>query len=194
MDTLPIISGDKRMLASVPGHVWIQYGPKGYLRFIPHFVYRHFDNEGNALYVGCTYDPRARLSQHKSRSTYWAEQIAHTKYTEHDDMEAGRAVESAEIARLQPLHNTQTGLMDRENWSQHEFVRRATALALGDRGALMNGRSAVGRLHKIYNEKFGRDLFADMGPVPEGFRRYQPDNDLSPRQLRMENPYAWLDG
>lgn len=34
-------------------------------------VYRHFDVDGNLLYVGCTSNLKARKSQHRAVSKWW---------------------------------------------------------------------------------------------------------------------------
>ena len=192
MNSLPVIKGDKRELASVPGHAWIQHGPRGYLRYIPHYVYRHFDEQGNTLYVGCSYDPRARWSQHKMYSTYWTEQVAHTEYTEHPDRAEAREVEYKEMGRLEPFHNTQIPAMDTSEWARTKFIRHGRQLALGQIPNYVTGLHGIGRLAKRYEQQFDRNLLDDMGMVPKGYRSINPEEDLSPRILYWEHEKAPL--
>lgn len=192
MNELPVLKGDPRDRATVPASVWIQHGPKGYLRYLPHYVYRHFDSHGNTLYVGCSYDPRARFSQQKMYSTYWTSQVAHTEYTDHSNMAEAREVEYAEMGRLEPFHNTQIPAMDTDEWSKTKFIRHGRQLALGQLTNYVTGLHGIGRLAKRYEDKFDRNLFDDMGMVPKGYRSIDPEEDLSPRLLYWDHEPAPL--
>lgn len=70
-----------------------------------HYVYRCFDADGSALYVGCTLDVRRRMAQHR-RNKPWADLVDHVEVTTHAGRRAGFAVERDEIKRLAPIHNT----------------------------------------------------------------------------------------
>ena len=70
-----------------------------------HFVYRCFDANDKALYVGCTVDVRQRMYRHASKD--WYSRVARTEVTEHPDQASGLKVEAAEILRLWPEANRQ---------------------------------------------------------------------------------------
>lgn len=165
---------------------------RDYLLDMRHYVYRHFDDEGQALYVGCSKDVHARFKQHMFDRTYWAKAVASTKVTVHSGRDAGWDVEKQEIHRLEPLHNSEVYLMDYPKWGQHNFLKHGYALALDQINGTVNPRSGLGKLHGYYREKFGRDLFEDLGSVPLGERRSQPDLELAFRYLEIEHPFEHL--
>lgn len=46
----------------------------------PHYVYRHYDSDGQVLYIGCTSDPDARFAAQRTNrdSKEWYALVAHT--------------------------------------------------------------------------------------------------------------------
>lgn len=74
------------------------------LEYAPNFVYRAFDAEGRALYVGCTSNLKARMSQHRCRAV-WPALIADLVVTEYRWRPQAFAAERAEILRLDPIYN-----------------------------------------------------------------------------------------
>lgn len=68
------------------------------------YVYRAFDAEGAALYVGVTENLHQRLKQHAINSAWFVE-LARFEIDRCDSREAGYALEAAEIARLSPRYN-----------------------------------------------------------------------------------------
>lgn len=69
----------------------------------PRYVYEMYDEAGACIYVGCTWNPKTRFSQHKSKS--WWDEVAKTVITKYPDEKSGRAGEKKRIERLQPRHN-----------------------------------------------------------------------------------------
>ncbi len=69
-----------------------------------HFVYRAFDADGRALYVGCTSNLKARMAQHRSRAE-WPRLVADLVVTEYPGRRWAFAAERAEIQRLDPVYN-----------------------------------------------------------------------------------------
>lgn len=65
-------------------------------------VYRHYDKFGNLLYVGCTTDPEARLSGHKSVSS-WFKQIARIEMEHFDTRQQALAEEDQQTATTPEL-------------------------------------------------------------------------------------------
>jgi predicted GIY-YIG superfamily endonuclease len=72
-------------------------------RAAEHYVYRLLDANGQALYVGMTWDLNSRLESHQAKP--WAWQIARVDVTRHAGRLAAMAVEREEIVRLLPAHN-----------------------------------------------------------------------------------------
>lgn len=162
--------------------------PRSYLNNMRHYVYRHFDESGQPLYVGCSTDVKTRFKSHMFERTWWAQLVARTKITVHANKRTAWAVEKQEIARLEPLHNGEVQLMDTAMWSYEKFIQHCRALAQGHRLSTVNPSSAVGKLAKRFKEQFGSDLFTEIGPVAPGFRNVSPDESRPLRVLELENP------
>lgn len=131
-----------------------------------HYVYRMFDKHGIALYVGCTSNPDQRYGQHVSARMRIIHQVERYQVTAHRGRDAGRAVEKAEIQRLEPLYSAEVAWMGTRKWGSETFCDHARALAELRLYEIANSRTALGRLYVRYRRKFNRDLFADMGEVP----------------------------
>lgn len=67
-------------------------------------LYRHFDADGQLLYVGITSDLQSRTSHHKATSA-WFDKVARTTTVCFDTREAALAAEAAAITKEKPLHN-----------------------------------------------------------------------------------------
>lgn len=74
------------------------------LRESVHYVYRLYDAAGELLYVGCTYDPRTRRSNHRL-TTPWFSEVASFRLTVYPNRAHALEVERAVIAAEQPRHN-----------------------------------------------------------------------------------------
>lgn len=166
--------------------------PRSYLKNMRHYVYRHFDEHGQALYVGCSTDVQKRFKSHMFQRTWWAEQVARTKITVHPTKAAGWKVEKQEIARLEPLHNGEVQLMATDEWDEQKFIQHGIALAQGNRDEIVNPKSALGKLVIRFERRFDEDLLELMGPVQPGFRRVYPDEERPRRALRLEDPFEYL--
>lgn len=70
----------------------------------PHYVYRCYDRAGRLLYLGCTYNPRKRLAEHRSTSSWFAE-VARTELVEYPDGASGFAAEAEAHASEDALHS-----------------------------------------------------------------------------------------
>jgi excinuclease UvrABC nuclease subunit len=81
-----------------------------------HYVYLHYDDNDELLYVGQTSDPINRLTQHarahKARSHWWG-QVARIEWEMFDSKRMSVRVERLLIRHMQPKHNVQ-GRNDRE--------------------------------------------------------------------------------
>lgn len=130
-----------------------------------HYVYRMFDKNGVALYVGCTSKPDQRYGQHVSARMRIIQQVDRYQVTTHRGRTAGRSAEKAEIQRLEPLYNAEVAWMGTRKWTRETFRDHARALAELSVIDTPNNRSALGRLHTRYRRLFQRDLFGDMGAV-----------------------------
>ncbi len=72
----------------------------------PTVLYRHFDGDGQLLYVGISSNPFRRALDHKIRST-WMKRAAFTTYEWFGDRESALAAERIAIAEENPAHNKQ---------------------------------------------------------------------------------------
>lgn len=68
-------------------------------------LYRHFDADGNLLYVGVSFGAVARLQQHMKASS-WAEKIVRVEVQKFRTRNAALRAESVAITREKPAHNT----------------------------------------------------------------------------------------
>src|SRR5262245_22952797 len=67
-------------------------------------VYRHFDQGGRLLYVGCSLNPLCRLKVHKSMSS-WFDRIARLEIERHPTKEAALAAEEQAVKIEKPEFN-----------------------------------------------------------------------------------------
>lgn len=67
-------------------------------------LYRHYDADGQLLYVGIALSPVARLSQHMSAS-HWSDDIATVTIERHETREDAEDAERAAIREEKPAHN-----------------------------------------------------------------------------------------
>jgi len=67
-------------------------------------LYRHFDADGQLLYVGISLSAVVRLCAHMNCSP-WADQIAMLTIERHPTREAAMAAERAAVKEERPLHN-----------------------------------------------------------------------------------------
>lgn len=148
-----------------------------------HYVYRHYDANGQILYVGCAMDVEARFRQHMYERTWWAQRVARTKVTVHPNRAEGLRVEKAEIRRLEPIHNVEKWWMDTAAWDTETWVRHGRAIAETPHFAATTPQGAAGRLYVRYQRQHGGDLFDLIGPVQPGFRQYDRELPGRPRSL-----------
>lgn len=66
-------------------------------------LYRHFDGDGNLLYVGISLSAIARLGQHKT--SHWFNQIATVTIEKFDSRDDALDAEFLAIKTENPLHN-----------------------------------------------------------------------------------------
>ena len=69
-----------------------------------HHLYRHFDADGNLLYIGISMSAFSRFAQHK-RTSSWSEDIVTMTIERFESREQLEAAERAAIFRENPLHN-----------------------------------------------------------------------------------------
>lgn len=84
----------------------IPYGQDG------HHLYRHFDCEGNLLYVGVSQSALHRLKKHRHLSP-WFSHIARVEMTVYKTREDVLIAERIAIQREKPRHNIQHSLLER---------------------------------------------------------------------------------
>jgi hypothetical protein len=69
-----------------------------------YFLYRHYDDQGNLLYVGMSLNAINRLSQHKAAS-HWYCDIARVDIERHESKGAVLLAENEAILNENPMHN-----------------------------------------------------------------------------------------
>ncbi len=94
-------------------------------------LYRHFDAQGNLLYVGITnYEPKRRM-EHKL-SAKWFKEIARVETAEFDTREQAAAAEIAAILVEKPLHNIESRrVISQKAEAQRKRLQRARQSAQG---------------------------------------------------------------
>ncbi len=70
----------------------------------PHVLYRFFDSESRLLYIGRTWNPTVRMSQHQRKQPWWAD-VAHVAIEQFDSDVSVRQAERRAIVAKRPLHN-----------------------------------------------------------------------------------------
>lgn len=95
-----------------------------------HYIYRCYDADGLLLYIGCTTNPKRRMSAHKNGHTSQASRLLAAcmdRYEVDEDSyetrDAGRDAEQAAIEAEQPLFNIQ-GRRSVPTWLAHIAMRR----------------------------------------------------------------------
>lgn len=68
------------------------------------YVYRHFSEDGELLYVGVTWNVIVRSYQHSLRSRWWP-LVDHIEAVAYDDRESAERAETEAIFREQPKFN-----------------------------------------------------------------------------------------
>lgn len=68
-------------------------------------LYRHYDVDGDLLYVGISNNARARLAQHKSAGAVWVSDVAQTSIEVFSCREEALEAERRAIKAERPLYN-----------------------------------------------------------------------------------------
>lgn len=126
------------------------------------YLYRHFDRDGNLLYVGVSLSTISRLSQHKDAS-HWFAEIARVTIESFADRPLALVAEREAISKENPRHNlmrptTKMVKQSRADQSRTDLVQRITQFnptySLDEAArALSVGRTAIERL--IANGRIG---------------------------------------
>jgi hypothetical protein len=76
-----------------------------------HVLYRHWDKDGQLLYVGMTNNPPRRLTSHRAKAEWWA-QVSWTSYQKFSSRPALKAGETRAIKTENPRWNIQERVRD----------------------------------------------------------------------------------
>lgn len=147
-----------------------------------HCVYRCFDADDQAIYVGLSAKVWDRLKAHKAAP--WAKHVARVKVSVHPSRDEGRKVEVKEINRLEPMYNREVHLFDTIDWDQGEFFAHTKSLAELLVADSVSPAHPIARLEVYYRRKFGRSLLADIGPLM--IQRRGRVNDVEPKPLQLQ--------
>lgn len=92
----------------------------------PHYVYRAFDDAGLLLYIGCSVDVKARMTQHRSGSA-WHKFMARLVVSEpYDGFDRARAAERKAIDTEGAFFNASQADIQRTQANRNEALRRLT--------------------------------------------------------------------
>ena len=148
-------------------------------------LYRHFDKDGQLLYVGISLSHVARLSQHRDGSP-WYEDIAHVTIEWHKTRVDAELAETTAIGREAPKYN--------KNKVQCE--KNLERLSYLEKDEIMNDVPIDPQvLHKFW--KFAEQMnewHQRMGAMEEEFQRVTDVWDDIVKVIKdIEGKYSWLD-
>jgi hypothetical protein len=148
-------------------------------------LYRHFDKDGQLLYVGISLSHVARLSQHRDGSP-WYEDIAHVTIEWHKTRVDAELAETTAIGREAPKYN--------KNKVQCE--KNLERLSYLEKNEIMNDVPIDPNvLHKFW--KFAEQMnewHQRMGAMEEEFQRVTDVWDDIVKVIKdIEGKYSWLD-
>ena len=148
-------------------------------------LYRHFDKDGQLLYVGISLSHVARLSQHRDGSP-WYEDIAHVTIEWHKTRVDAELAETTAIGREAPKYN--------KNKVQCE--KNLERLNYLEKNEIMNDVPIDPNvLHKFW--KFAEQMnewHQRMGAMEEEFQRVTDVWDDIVKVIKdIEGKYSWLD-
>lgn len=120
----------------------------------PTALYRHFDAQGNLLYIGIAANVTARTIQH-SKNSAWARSMSHLTIEHFDNRKDAMLAEAEAIRREKPLHNivhAGPGIAaTRYEIAKQELVRSVVFKTTYDTNALSNLLSvSVGCVAKLH--------------------------------------------
>jgi phage-related minor tail protein len=148
-------------------------------------LYRHFDKDGQLLYVGISLSHVARLAQHRDGSP-WYEDIAHVTIEWHKTRVEAELAETKAIGREAPKYN--------KNKVQCE--KNLERLSYLEKDEIMNDVPIDPQvLHKFW--KFAEQMnewHQRMGAMEEEFQRVTDVWDDIVKVIKdIEGKYSWLD-
>lgn len=148
-------------------------------------LYRHFDKDGQLLYVGISLSHVARLAQHRDGSP-WYEDIAHVTIEWHKTRVEAELAETKAIGREAPKYN--------KNKVQCE--KNLERLSYLEKNEIMNDVPIDPNvLHKFW--KFAEQMnewHQRMGAMEEEFQRVTDVwDDIVKVTKNIEGKYSWLD-
>lgn len=146
-------------------------------------LYRHFDTDGDLLYVGVSLVALIRLNTHRNTSR-WFDQIATVKIEHFDTKAEALAAETAAIIAENPRHNAI------HNKNHRSFFRRAR------RAHLEMLYETVGRINRSdLISKFRISSISATADIKE-FLKYHPDvaYDAKAKCYRVMTPLPPKDG
>lgn len=100
-----------------------------HLANVKHYVYRLRDNEGRLIYVGCTYEPEARMKHH-NKTMWWANQVARIGIKVYPSREEGLAAETEARTNEHPRWNVESRWMQNATWTAQMFDDYIMAMEL----------------------------------------------------------------
>ena len=148
-------------------------------------LYRHFDKDGQLLYIGISLSHVARLAQHRDGSP-WYEDIAHVTIEWHETRVDAELAETKAIGREAPKYN--------KNKVQCE--KNLERLSYLEKDEIMNDVPIDPQvLHKFW--KFAEQMnewHQRMGAMEEEFQRVTDVWDDIVKVIKeVESKYSWLD-
>jgi hypothetical protein len=140
---------------------------------LPHYVYRYYDADDTALYIGCTVDLKSRERSHREK--LWWPMVARIETEELPNRSAALTLEQVYILRESPLFNVQH--------NRHHGDTSAASLMLMEKLARDPGG------YEEFFEKVKDQL--DLEPTPwDYYIRQRTERARTQRRLRASRARA----
>jgi Bacterial regulatory proteins, gntR family len=168
-------------------------------------VYRHFDAQGDLLYLGISIDPEVRLKAHRDNHEPWVQ--AAVRYTvEWHDTRADALKAEADAIRVEHprfnlTHNYDDAPFNPESWTKVSANSKVPAIAELMRSEIVNGRWIPGQRIpslRTLGDAAGASVRivskASVALQNEGLLDFQPGRGLfvtRTKKPRLRLPHDW---
>lgn len=127
---------------------------------VNHYVYRIRDNKGRLIYVGCSYEPEARIKRHR-KTMWWAQQIATVTTTgPYPSRKAGLAAETLARNTEHPRWNIEARWIHRHDWTAQICFDYVTALENHPSRKTATYEAKIQKARDFWQKKFSTEAIA----------------------------------
>lgn len=125
--------------------------------WMPHYVYRCFDATGRLIYVGCTWNPTQRITQHR-RGAWWGHQIVTTRVTVFPDPIYALERERQAIAEEQPRWNLKGRWQHRALWTADDYRDHYLTIVMSGNATTSYNVARLERVRRESRQRYGIDV------------------------------------